>query len=152
MDTSAADAREESGWKLVSGDVFRAPASSAALCVHVGSGVQIMAACLVTLVLASLGFLSPASRGALLTTGMVLYVLLSGTAGLSAVWLWGLMERSYEGWMGVCAKASARGIAPHAARRAPPPPPPYTQPPSAAASFVTRRRRACESPPLLLTS
>lgn len=41
VDERAADAKEEAGWKLLTGDVFRAPASSKQLCVHVGSGVQV---------------------------------------------------------------------------------------------------------------
>jgi transmembrane 9 superfamily protein 2/4 len=61
---------------------------------------------LVTLLLATLGFLSPASRGALLTTTIILFVLLSFVAGGSAVALWGIMERSYEGWVGVALHVS----------------------------------------------
>lgn len=61
---------------------------------------------LVTLLLATLGFLSPASRGALLTTTIILFVLLSFVAGGSAVALWGVMERTYEGWVGVALHVS----------------------------------------------
>jgi len=68
---------------------------------QVGSGVQTMCVSLVTLLLATLGFLSPASRGALLTTTIILFVMLAFVAGFSAVALWGVMERSYEGWVGV---------------------------------------------------
>lgn len=100
------DLADEAGWKLVAGDVFRAPADSKKLCVHFGSGVQIIVTATVTLFLAALGFLSPATRGALVTTTMVLYVLLASTAGFSAVWLWGLVERSYNGWLGVCTVVS----------------------------------------------
>ncbi|GFH07080.1 transmembrane 9 superfamily member [Haematococcus lacustris] len=96
------DAREESGWKLVTGDVFRAPLKSKTLAVQVGSGVQILATSAVSMLLASLGFLSPAARGALLTTTMVLYVLLALLAGAAAVYCWGAMERSYNGWHSVC--------------------------------------------------
>ncbi|GBF98960.1 hypothetical protein Rsub_12606 [Raphidocelis subcapitata] len=56
---------------------------------------------LVTLVLATLGFLSPASRGALLTAAVMLYVLMSSVAGVVAVALWGQMKRSYEDWSSV---------------------------------------------------
>lgn len=48
------------------------------------------------------GFLSPASRGSLLTAALVMYLLLSVAAGYSAVWLWGLVNRSFEGWFKVC--------------------------------------------------
>jgi transmembrane 9 superfamily protein 2/4 len=93
---------EESGWKMVSGDVFRSPSSPLSLCVQVGSGVQIVASGFITLFFAALGFLSPASRGSLLTAALVMYLLLSVAAGYSAVWLWGLVNRSYEGWFKVC--------------------------------------------------
>lgn len=93
---------EESGWKMVSGDVFRAPANPLSLCVQIGSGVQILCSGFITLLFAALGFLSPASRGSLLTAALVMYLLLSVGAGYSAVWLWGLTNRSYEGWFKVC--------------------------------------------------
>ncbi|EFN55304.1 hypothetical protein CHLNCDRAFT_134265 [Chlorella variabilis] len=90
---------EESGWKMVSGDVFRAPANPLSLCVQIGSGVQILCSGFITLLFAALGFLSPASRGSLLTAALVMYLLLSVAAGYAAVWLWGLVNRSYEGWL-----------------------------------------------------
>lgn len=93
---------EESGWKMVSGDVFRAPTNTMALAVHVGSGVQIGASATITLLFAALGFLSPASRGSLLTAALVLYLLMSAAAGFTAVWLWGTVNRAYEGWHKVC--------------------------------------------------
>lgn len=46
---------EESGWKMVSGDVFRAPKSPIALCVHLGTGVQILLASGMTLLFAAMG-------------------------------------------------------------------------------------------------
>lgn len=59
-----------------------------------------------TLVLATLGFLSPASRGALLSTAFGLYVLMSAVAGFAAVWLWGQASRSYDGWTAVALRVS----------------------------------------------
>ena len=53
-----------------------------------------------------MGFLSPASRGALLTTTIILYVWLAVVAGFAAVYAWGLMERSYNGWPIVCASVA----------------------------------------------
>lgn len=98
---AAADA-EESGWKMVSGDIFRAPSAPLNLCVQVGSGVQILGSSSITLLFAALGFLSPASRGSLLTALLLMYLLLAVAAGYSAVWLWGMVNRSYEGWHRVC--------------------------------------------------
>ena len=40
---------------MVSGDVFRAPRDPIALCVHVGSGVQILIASGTTLLFAAMG-------------------------------------------------------------------------------------------------
>ena len=102
VDGSPNQDAEESGWKMVSGDVFRAPAETLSLAVHVGSGVQIMASATITLLFAALGFLSPASRGSLLTAALVMYLLMSVAAGFSSVWLWGAVNRSYEGWHKVC--------------------------------------------------
>lgn len=97
---------EESGWKMVSGDVFRTPKDPLLLCVEVGSGVQITSSAFITLLFAALGFLSPASRGALLTALLVMYLLLAIAAGYAAVFLWGLINRSYEGWYNVCWRVS----------------------------------------------
>ncbi|KAG5141516.1 hypothetical protein JHK82_017211 [Glycine max] len=61
------EAQEETGWKLVHGDIFRPPVNSNLLCVYVGTGVQIFAMTLVTMIFALLGFLSPSNRGGLMT-------------------------------------------------------------------------------------
>eukprot|EP00798_Chlamydomonas_sp_ICE-L_P031785 gene31786-6982_t len=105
VDTSL-ETKEEAGWKLISGDAFRPPAQSKTLAVQLGSGVQIMTTTLVTLILASLGFLSPSARGALMTTALALYILLALVAGFSATYLWGIMERTYNGWPQVCFSVS----------------------------------------------
>ena len=52
------------------------------------------------------GFLSPASRGALLTALLVMYLLLAVAAGYTAVFIWGMINRSYEGWYNVCWRVS----------------------------------------------
>jgi len=101
-----ADARDEAGWKLLTGDAFRAPPGARALAAQVGAGAQVAAVTAVTLLLATLGFLSPASRGALLTTTVVLYVLLAGVAGAAGTLVWGWANRSYEGWAGVALRVA----------------------------------------------
>jgi transmembrane 9 superfamily protein 2/4 len=68
------DGGDEAGWKLLHGDVFRPPPAPAALAVAVGTGAQIGAAGLVTLVAAAAGFLSPANRGGLATALALLFV------------------------------------------------------------------------------
>jgi len=73
--------REETGWKLVHGDVFRKPEAAGLLAVYVGSGAQLFGMCFVTLGIASLGFLSPANRGSLIIALLFLYVFLGFTSG-----------------------------------------------------------------------
>jgi len=64
----------ETGWRLIHGDVFRAPPRSSLFSSLVGSGTQILAMGVITMVLATLGFLSPANRGLLVTAGIVLFI------------------------------------------------------------------------------
>jgi len=80
----AREVREETGWKLVFGDVFRPPKYAQMLAVYIGSGVQIFCMVMVTIAFAILGFLSPSNRGALMTAMVLLYVLLGGAAGFWA--------------------------------------------------------------------
>ncbi|TPP57272.1 Transmembrane 9 superfamily member [Fasciola gigantica] len=70
---SSSEVQEESGWKLVHGDVFRPPAWGMLLCVLLGSGSQLFLMVLVTLFFACLGFLSPANRGSLMTCALAMY-------------------------------------------------------------------------------
>lgn len=77
----AEDAQEEFGWKLVHGDVFRPPGNPMLLSVLLGTGSQIMGVVCVTLFFACLGFLSPATRGGLMTSMLVMYVFLGTPAG-----------------------------------------------------------------------
>jgi len=73
--------QEETGWKLVHGDVFRKPVNPSLFAAMVGSGVQVFAMMLLTLIFAALGFLSPANRGALMTTLLLLFVFMGIFAG-----------------------------------------------------------------------
>jgi len=73
---------EEGGWKLMHGDVFRPPARfKLLLCVTVGTGVQITASFVLTLVCALCGFLSTMKKGQTLTSVILLYVLCGSVAG-----------------------------------------------------------------------
>ncbi|EYU37128.1 hypothetical protein ABFS82_10G129100 [Erythranthe guttata] len=92
---------ELSGWKLVVGDVFREPSNSKLLCVMVGDGVQITGMAVVTIVFAALGFMSPASRGMLLTGMILLYLFLGIAAGYIGVRMWRTIKGSSEGWRSV---------------------------------------------------
>merc|ERR550534_3111340 len=73
--------QEETGWKLVHGDEFRKPVNPSLFAAMVGSGVQVFAMALLTLIFAVLGFLSPANRGALMTTLLLLFVFMGVFAG-----------------------------------------------------------------------
>jgi len=75
------DAAEESGWKLVHGDVFRKPRFGKLFCVSVGSGVQILGMSIVVLFFAMLGFMSPAHRGAVLQFTMILFTFMGVFGG-----------------------------------------------------------------------
>ncbi|KAF5956301.1 hypothetical protein HYC85_003526 [Camellia sinensis] len=98
---------ELSGWKLVVGDVFRAPTNSSLLCVMVGNGVQILGMAVVTILFAALGFMSPASRGTLLTGMLFFYLVLGIAAGYVAVRLWRTIGcGDKKGWVSVSWRAA----------------------------------------------
>jgi len=78
---SEEEQKEETGWKLIHGDVFRPPAHGGWFAVLVGTGAQIFAMTLITLVFAALGFLSPANRGGLMTALLLLFVFMGMLAG-----------------------------------------------------------------------
>eukprot|EP00922_Rhytidocystis_sp_ex-Travisia-forbesii_P046299 GHVS01069023.1.p1 GENE.GHVS01069023.1~~GHVS01069023.1.p1 ORF type:complete len:654 (+),score=47.37 GHVS01069023.1:161-2122(+) len=78
---SIEEAQEESGWKLVHGDVFRRPSYYKLLAVSAGSGTQILGMTVVTLFFATLGLLSPTRRGALLQCMLFLFAVMGLPAG-----------------------------------------------------------------------
>ena len=73
---SQEEVQEETGWKLVHGDVFRPPSYRMIFSILIGSGIQVFAMTVITLIFALLGFLSPANRGALMTAMLVLFLLM----------------------------------------------------------------------------
>lgn len=81
QDDSNDETMEESGWKLVHGDVFRPPRYPKLFAAVIGSGIQIFCMAVVILFFAMLGMLSPASRGALMTAAIFLYVFMGLIAG-----------------------------------------------------------------------
>ncbi|KAL6713959.1 hypothetical protein ACLMJK_008453 [Lecanora helva] len=69
------------GWKLLHGDVFRAPPYARYLAPIVGSGTQLVFMATGLLILSTFGLLNPSYRGGFVSVGMGLYVfagLLSG--------------------------------------------------------------------------
>jgi len=86
------EAQEESGWKLVHGDVFRPPQYRPLLfAVLVGTGVQILAMCASTNLCALAGLTSPVNRGALATTLVLLYVFMGSFSGYSSARIYKLL-------------------------------------------------------------
>lgn len=76
------DGVEESGWKLIHGDVFRPPQTMPmALAVLVGTGAQICTAFGLAMLAAVLKFLNPVQKGQTLTALLILYVLCGSVAG-----------------------------------------------------------------------
>ena len=76
------EAQEETGWKLVHGDVFRPPSTSPMmLSVAVGTGAQLGCAFLFAMMCSILKLLNPMNKGQTLTTILVLYVLSGSVAG-----------------------------------------------------------------------
>ena len=78
------EAAEETGWKLLHGDVFRPPTGFFGpmfLSVFVGSGMQLLSMVYAALLFAVLGFLSPANQGSLLTGFIVLFMCMGSFAG-----------------------------------------------------------------------
>lgn len=76
------DGTEETGWKLIHGDVFRAPSTSPlALSVLVGTGSQIGTAFFITLLTAFLKVVNPVRKGQFLTAILVVYVLCGSVSG-----------------------------------------------------------------------
>ncbi|KAJ8750930.1 hypothetical protein K2173_016111 [Erythroxylum novogranatense] len=86
------EAQEETGWKLVHGDVFRPPTNSDLLCVYVGTGVQFFGMILVTMIFAMLGFLSPSNRGGLMSAMLLLWVFMGLFAGYASARLYKMFK------------------------------------------------------------
>jgi transmembrane 9 superfamily protein 3 len=80
LETLERDGSEESGWKLVHGDVFRSPQNLVLLSALVGTGAQLAMLVLLVIVLAMVGMLY-VGRGAIVTTFIVCYALTSFISG-----------------------------------------------------------------------
>ncbi|KAL3690591.1 hypothetical protein R1sor_016900 [Riccia sorocarpa] len=80
LETLERDVSEESGWKLVHGDVFRSPRNLVLLSALVGTGAQLAMLVLLVILFAVIGMLY-VGRGAIVTTFIVCYALTSFIAG-----------------------------------------------------------------------
>jgi transmembrane 9 superfamily protein 2/4 len=72
---------DEFGWKQVCNDVFRRPANRMLFSTLIGTGVQLFSMSAYSLLFASLGFLNPEKRGALLMIMILLFVFMGVFAG-----------------------------------------------------------------------
>ena len=97
-DEEKAEEQEESGWKLVHADVFRAPPASMLFSVMVGTGVQCFGSAMGILTFSALGFLSPANRGSLLTALVVVFVIMGMVGGYHAA----RMYKTFKGTAWQC--------------------------------------------------
>lgn len=78
---TAEEAQEETGWKLVHGDVFRAPQQPVTLSILVASGVQLLIMSAATLAISMSGFLNPQNRGGLVSALILSFVCASFFSG-----------------------------------------------------------------------
>ncbi|KAK8801937.1 hypothetical protein WA158_006332 [Blastocystis sp. Blastoise] len=82
VDEDLESEREDSGWKMLHADVFRAPESNPMLLtVTIGSGLQVCMMIFITLILALCGFSNPEHRGTMLNIILFSYILLGYFAG-----------------------------------------------------------------------
>ncbi|XP_073118956.1 transmembrane 9 superfamily member 1-like isoform X2 [Henckelia pumila] len=95
LETLERDANEESGWKLVHGDVFRTPLSLALLSALVGTGAQLAMLVLLVILFAIVGMLY-IGRGAIVTTFIVCYAFTSFISGYVSG---GMYSRHGKNWI-----------------------------------------------------
>ena len=101
------DGAEETGWKLVHGDVFRPPRTMPlVLSVLVGTGAQICSAFGLAMLAAILKFLNPVQKGQTLTCLLILYVLCGFVSGYVSSRLYKFMDQ--KAWkLNIIATATA---------------------------------------------
>nr|CEL76039.1 TPA: endomembrane domain70-containing protein [Toxoplasma gondii VEG] len=83
---------EETGWKLLHGDVFRKPAHSTVLAALAGSGIQLVGMAFVTVIFAGLGVFSPSYRGSLLQAVLLLWTFMGAAAGYTSARLYKMFK------------------------------------------------------------
>ena len=96
LDTSSDDESLEdiTGWKLLHGDVFRAPPCVGLLAPLVGSGMQLVFMTTGLLILSCFGILNPSFRGGFVSVGVGLFVF----AGLFSGYFSGRLYKTFGGF------------------------------------------------------
>lgn len=84
---------EQSGWKLLPGDVFRVPLHGSLLAHLVGSGTQLFFMANGLLLLSSLGILNPSFRGSFISAGIGLFIF----AGVFSGYFSGRLYKTFSG-------------------------------------------------------
>eukprot|EP00968_Pinguiococcus_pyrenoidosus_P009866 scaffold770_cov255-Pinguiococcus_pyrenoidosus.AAC.19 len=95
-------AEDESGWKLINGDVFRVPPYTLLLSAASGAGAQLCTTVLLVLLSALLGIFRPTKRGAILTSFLVMYSLTAFVGGLVAGRLYKQLDGRNWVWNIIC--------------------------------------------------
>lgn len=81
LDVEMDEDEQDSGWKLVHGDVFRPPSTRPmALAVFVGTGIQILVSLFATLIMTQTHLINPIMKGRAMSTIIMTYAL-SGSVG-----------------------------------------------------------------------
>ncbi|KAL6506465.1 hypothetical protein OROGR_024646 [Orobanche gracilis] len=78
------DEEKEVGWKYIHGDVFRCPTNLTLLSAVLGCGTQMLTMVSILFALAFLGVFYPYSRGVLLSSLFITYILTSAVSGYSS--------------------------------------------------------------------
>jgi len=95
---------EETGWKMINGDVFRSPDNLSLFCACIGTGAQLFATALILLSFVLAGVFKATKRGALLTAAIIIYAVCGSVGGLVAArlfkqlkgqnWVWNVILTS----------------------------------------------------------
>jgi transmembrane 9 superfamily protein 2/4 len=79
---------EETGWKLVSHDVFRPPEQGMLFCAVNGSGIQLLFMATLTILFAAFGYLNPSRRGSIIMGLVFLFIAMGVPAGYASLRLY----------------------------------------------------------------
>lgn len=95
---------EETGWKMINGDVFRSPDNLSLFCACIGTGAQLFITALILLSFVLAGVFKATKRGALLTAVIIIYAVCGSVGGLVAArlfkqlkgqnWVWNVILTS----------------------------------------------------------
>eukprot|EP01094_Clydonella_sp_ATCC50884_P013491 TRINITY_DN2377_c0_g2_i1.p1 TRINITY_DN2377_c0_g2~~TRINITY_DN2377_c0_g2_i1.p1 ORF type:complete len:587 (+),score=167.56 TRINITY_DN2377_c0_g2_i1:148-1908(+) len=90
--------KDDNGWKLVHGDVFRFPNRVSLLCAFCGAGAQLLVLTASTLALVSVGFIYTDVTGSLYTSSVALYALTCAMCGGISAGLYKQMNGKKWAW------------------------------------------------------